>query len=82
MKAGTRFFRVHDFEKYQHYKKRTPPWVKLYGSLLDDYSFAGLPDHSKWFAVALLILASRTDNQIPNDPAWVRSLTLRRSYRR
>jgi len=64
-------FRVKNFEKFQHYKDRAPPWIKLYNELLDDYEFGLLPDASKMHLVAIWLLASRSENKIPFDPAWV-----------
>lgn len=64
-------FRVKNFEKFQHYKDRAPPWIKLYNGLLEDYEFGGLPDASKMHLIAIWLLASRSDNKIPYDPKWV-----------
>lgn len=66
-----RTFSVKNFEKFQHYKDRAPPWIKLYNELLDDYEFGLLPDASKMHLVAIWLLASRSENKIPLDPAWV-----------
>lgn len=62
---------VKNFERFQHYKTRSPPWIKLYNSLLDDYEFAALPDASKAHLLAIMLLASRYDNHIPADPVWL-----------
>ncbi|BBB99384.1 hypothetical protein [Bradyrhizobium elkanii] len=64
-------FSVKNFEKFQHYKDRAPPWIKLYNGLLEDYEFGGLPDASKMHLIAIWLLASRSDNKIPYDPKWV-----------
>jgi hypothetical protein len=66
-----RFLRVKNWEKFQHYKKRNPPWIRLYNEVLDDYAFGRLQDASKWHAVGLWLLASRFDNRIPADPEWI-----------
>jgi hypothetical protein len=63
--------RVKDFDKFQHYKDRSPPWIKLYNSLLDDYEFSCLQDASRWHLVAIWLLASRSDNSLPDDAAWL-----------
>lgn len=62
---------VKNFEQYQHYKDRKPPWIKLYNDVLDDYAFEVLPDASKAHLMLIWLLASRTDNRIPNDPEWI-----------
>lgn len=69
--AAVRFFRIRDFNQFQHYKDRNPRWVKLHGEQLEDYEFQQLPDAAKFHTLALTYLASRTGNKIPNDPAWV-----------
>ena len=66
-------FSVKNFERFQHYKDRSPPWIKLYNELLDDYAFSTLPDQTKFHLVAIWLLASRTENKIPHDPAWIAS---------
>lgn len=66
-----RYFRVLDFEKRQHYKKRRPPWVKLHAERLDDYKFLCLSDASKAHALLLDLLASKLDNRIPFDAEFV-----------
>src|SRR6185437_15342548 len=64
-------FRVKNFESFQHYKDRSPPWIKLYNELLDDYDFGLLPDATKFHLVAIWLLASRSANKIPYDSTWV-----------
>ena len=71
MKAGTQYFRVVNLEKYQHYTKRNPPWIKLHASTLEDYDFGRLQDASKMHLCAIWLLASRTGNKIPWDSEWI-----------
>ena len=71
MKAEVQYFRVVNLEKYQHYTKRNPPWIKLHASTLEDYDFARLQDASKMHLCAIWLLASRTDNKIPYDAEWI-----------
>ena len=68
---ATVYFRVVNFDRFQHYSDRSPPWIKLYNSLLDDYSFSSLQDASKFHLVAIWLLASRSNNKIPWDPDWI-----------
>ncbi len=65
------YFSVKDFEKFQHYKDRNPPWIKFYNTTLDDYDLGKLPDAAKAHLFAIWLLASRNNNQIPYDPTWV-----------
>jgi hypothetical protein len=72
-KKSVTTFSVKDFDKFQHYKDRTPPWIKLYNALLDDYAFARLQDASKAHLIAIWLVASRHDNKIPYDAEWIGS---------
>lgn len=64
-------FRITNWEEYQHYSDRRPPWIKLHNSILDDYSFACLQDDSKLLLILCFLLASKLDNEIPADPQWL-----------
>ena len=72
---------VRNWERFQHYKKRNPPWIKFYSELLDDYELMELDPRLRWVAVAMLLLASRTDNKIPaklpalRNRLWMDDLT-------
>lgn len=65
-------FRVRNWDKFQHYKDRNPPWIKFHTELLDNYEFSRLQDASKLLAFYILLLAARSDNKLPNDPAWLK----------
>ena len=54
--------RPKNWEKFQHYKQRRPPWIKFHRSLLDDYEFHCLPLASRALAPMLWLLASEADN--------------------
>ncbi len=67
----TSFFSVTNYDSQQHYKDRGPTWIKLYNRLLDDYQFAMLADAAKWHLIGIFLIASRHNNRIPADPAWL-----------
>lgn len=64
-------FSVKNFDELQHYRDRSPPWIKLYNHLLDDYEFGQLPDATKSHLIAIYLLASRSNNCIPYDSEWI-----------
>jgi len=68
-----RYLRVRNFDALQHYKDRNPIWIKIYCSILEDYDFARLPDETKFHAVGLMLLASRSNNKFPDDERWLRA---------
>lgn len=67
-------FRVPNWSDFQHYKQRTPPWIKLHRQLLDNEEFACLPVASRALAPLVWILASEseTGGELPSLPkmAW------------
>lgn len=65
------YFRVRNFEQFQHYKHRNPPWIRLYYQLLNDRRFWRLDDQTKWLAVGCFLLASQCENRIPLDEEWI-----------
>ena len=69
-----KYIHIRNWEKTQHYKKRNPPWIRLYVEILDKYDkdgvikkFRKLPDSAKITLLLLLCLSSRFQNNIPYD---------------
>lgn len=52
--------RPKNWDDFQHYKDRLPPWIKLHRSLLTDREFMCLPIASKALAPLLWLLASES----------------------
>lgn len=61
------FLDVKNWDTFQHYGKRNPPWIKVYRALLDDYMFCTLPDSAKGHLVMLWLFASQNNGKIPFD---------------
>jgi hypothetical protein len=49
-----------NWTSFQHYKDRSPPWIKLHKALLDDRTFQRLPVASRALAPMLWLLASES----------------------
>lgn len=62
MSAKGPYIRPKNWDDFQHYKNRRPPWIKLHRTLLDDYEYARLPVESKAIAPLLWLLASESDD--------------------
>lgn len=62
-----RYYRVTNWERYQHYGQRNPPWIKFYTSLLDDEDLTSLPIPTQLLFDRLLLLAARTGNTLKID---------------
>ncbi|WP_372857564.1 hypothetical protein [Pseudoalteromonas sp.] len=67
-----KLFSVRNWDAFQHYKDRNPPWIKLHNHLLDDYDFECLPDATKCHLLCIWMLASRTNNKMMYDNSWVK----------
>ena len=65
------YIEICDWAKFQHYKHRNPPWIKLYVSFLDDDDFDALPDESKLLFFCILAFASRRKNKVRLDYHWL-----------
>lgn len=64
---------IKNFDVYQHYKTRRPPWIKLYHSIWLDYPFMFLPNAAKLLYVGMLSIAPEHDNQIPWDEDYLKA---------
>jgi hypothetical protein len=53
-----------NWDNFQHYKHRSPPWIKLHKNLLDDMAFQRLPVASKAIAPMLWLLASESQDGV------------------
>ena len=62
-------YRIKGWEKFQHFKDRMPPWVKLYRELLDDLDWHNLEAESAKVLVMLWLIASEDkdrEGKLPN----------------
>ena len=53
-----------NWDNFQHYKHRSPPWIKLHKNLLDDMAYQRLPVASKALAPMLWLLASESHDGV------------------
>lgn len=60
---------VNQWGEFQHYKHRSPPWIKLHKKILDNYDYQCLPLASRALAPMIWLLASESDDgSIEYDP--------------
>ena len=69
--AAVDFLMIKNWDTFQHYSKRNPPWIKLHRAILDDYAFCALPDHAKAHLMMLWLYGSQNDGRVPNDPPFL-----------
>lgn len=70
------FIRVVNWDKMQHYKDRSPPWIKLHRDLLTSETWVSSSNDDRVLAIAIMMLAADTDNRIPASPRYIQ----RRAY--
>jgi hypothetical protein len=61
----TRTIAIRNWEKFQHYKDRDPPWIKFYRDILTAESWVLGTDSSRLVQVASMLLAARYQNATP-----------------
>lgn len=59
--------KIRNWDSFQHYKNRNPPWIRLYARLLDDPELYELSDRAARILPLLWLIASRhnTDGSLP-----------------
>lgn len=63
---------VRNWARFQHYKGQdSPPWIKLYRDLLNDYEFNQLSELERGRLMRIWLLAASDGGRIPNDSKWV-----------
>lgn len=58
--------RIKNWEKFQHYKKRKPSWIKLYPQLVEDVEWHSLSDQSARALINLWLIASEECGTLPS----------------
>jgi hypothetical protein len=69
-----KYIRIVNWEKFQHYTKRNPPWIKVYHKLFDKREFICLQDASKLLLIFLWLLRCRLEKDIPYDINYIKSI--------
>src|SRR5262245_47783952 len=58
--------RIKHWRKFQHYKHRNPPWIKLHRELLNDREWFDLDDSARSLLVNLWLLAAENNGELPS----------------
>lgn len=58
--------RIKNWSKFQHFKDRKPPWIKLYRDILDDLDWHDLDPLAAKCLVMIWVIASEDDGRIPD----------------
>jgi hypothetical protein len=67
--------RIKNWDKFQHYHHRRPPWIKFYIDNIEEFKddgevndFFSLPDHAKLALMLAWLLASHFNGNLPDKP--------------
>ena len=55
--------KIKHWAKFQHFKDRKPPWIKLYRDILDDPDWHDLDGDTAKILVSMWLIASEDDEQ-------------------
>ena len=58
--------KIKNWSKFQHFKDRRPPWIKLYRDILDDIEWHQLDPLASKVLVMCWLIASEDDGNIPD----------------
>jgi hypothetical protein len=58
--------KIRNWSKFQHFKDRKPPWVKLYRDVLDDMEWYELDPLASKVLVMCWLIASEDEGRLPN----------------
>lgn len=62
---------IRNWHRFQHYRDRTPVWIKLYTELLDDPAYRTLTEPCRSLLVGLWILAAKSREAVPKDTRYL-----------
>ncbi len=66
------FIRIKNWETYQHYKDRNPPWIKLHRELITSETWVSLNDAGRVLAISIMLLAAASGNRIKDDLNYIK----------
>lgn len=72
-------YRIRNWERFQHYKHRNPPWIKLHVEIFSSADWVMLDDASKLLAVACMVIAAKHDGCVPDAPDYIKRVAYLRA---
>jgi hypothetical protein len=58
--------KIKGWHKFQHFKDRRPPWIKLYRDILDDLEWHELDSDTAKMLISFWLIASENDGNLPD----------------
>lgn len=67
-----KYLEIRNWHEFQHYKDRTPPWIKLHFNLLTSHDWVMASDATKLTMLICMMVGSRNEGKVPLDPEYIR----------
>jgi hypothetical protein len=67
--------KIRNWEKFQHYKDRCPPWIKLHYTMLSSKDWVMMTDSERVLAIACMLIASQSElgsGRFEADPEYIK----------
>ena len=68
------YYYVRNWRRFQHYKHRNPPWVKLQTNIFESTDWVLLPDRGKLLIVMCILVAAKHDGKIPKNAEYFKRI--------
>ena len=68
----TRVYRIRNWHKYQHYRERNPPWIKLHVEMLASEEWVTLADADKLTAIVCMMIAAKEHGRLTDNADFIR----------
>jgi hypothetical protein len=68
----TDYLEIRNWDQFQHYRHRSPPWIKLHRDILASEDWVMLADASKLLMLVCMVVGARLDGRVPCDPHYLK----------
>lgn len=67
--------KIRNWAKFQHYRDRNPPWIKLHYELMSSIDWVMADDQTRLLMIVCMMIASRHDGKVPNNPDYIQKMS-------
>ena len=68
------YYEIRNWDEFQHYKHRSPTWIKLYNRITESEDWIMGDDAAKFAMLLCLLAASKKEGRVPADPEYLRRM--------
>lgn len=68
------FYYIKNWKKFQHYKHRNPPWVKLHCKTVRSADWLRLDEPSRLLMLVCIMVAPEYEGKVPANPSFIKKL--------